>query len=509
MEKVNDDSKQISDNIYDDEEDNIYDEVDVTENEIKIADDSIKNSIEKYNNEDNSHDENEEEEDDEVIINLTQNEPFSPEQEKEVLKICPNVCELVGPKIAHLLIKKVGNLEELAKTTADVVMMLGKEVKKEKSTSNEFKLTKGIGFNTNQVGFIGDCDLIHKETPKIPKLRKKVANTIANKLVLCARIDLASSSSNKSDVQQGMNFKEEVRKKIAKLCEPPPAKQIKPIPVPDEFNKKNRKRRGGKRVRKWKKLLRPSKLKEDMSKVHFLGDEADDDQNLEMFEHFAQTTGIKVSNKVNLAEMKNQEQTILREVEKKKKRKRLNSVYGKNASQNPNNNPNNTASFTQIAQNTFLQNTNNNASGTSSILSKASASTTGGMSMLAPSAKLAAGTSTLSSGNSSFLVASSGSVLSTSSGRKTPFYGNTSKMASGLASSLIFTPIQGIELENPTVAKKRLAEFQKLQQQPANDVSSLLEPPKKKAKKESYFESLSFRNVDIDSDDVFKAPKPK
>jgi len=47
------------------------------------------------------------------------------------------------------------------------------------------------------------------------------------------------------DGSLGEKIKDEMLKRFVKIQEPPPAKKVKPLPIPDE---KPRKKRGGKRL---------------------------------------------------------------------------------------------------------------------------------------------------------------------------------------------------------------------------------------------------------------------
>ncbi len=67
--------------------------------------------------------------------------------------------------------------------------------------------------------------------------------------------------------QAGQRMREEILRKIDKWQEPPPAKQIKPLPRPDEFE--NKKRRGGRRIRKMKERYGMTDMRKAANRMHF------------------------------------------------------------------------------------------------------------------------------------------------------------------------------------------------------------------------------------------------
>jgi U4/U6 small nuclear ribonucleoprotein PRP31 len=77
----------------------------------------------------------------------------------------------------------------------------------------------------------------------------RACRLLAAKTTLAARVDsIRGDPSGKT----GRSLKDDIHKKIEKWQEPPPAKQPKPLPVPDSEPKK---KRGGRRLRKMKERL--------------------------------------------------------------------------------------------------------------------------------------------------------------------------------------------------------------------------------------------------------------
>ncbi|XP_027100321.1 U4/U6 small nuclear ribonucleoprotein Prp31 homolog [Coffea eugenioides] len=149
--------------------------------------------------------------------------------------IAPNVSAIVGTAVAAKLMGTAGGLSALAKMPACNVQLLGAKR----------KTLAGFSTANSQihVGYLEQSE-IFQSTP--PTLRKRACRLLAAKSTLAARID---SIKGDSTGKVGRSLRDEILKKIEKWQEPPPAKQPKPLPVPDSEPKK---KRGGRRLRKTK-----------------------------------------------------------------------------------------------------------------------------------------------------------------------------------------------------------------------------------------------------------------
>ncbi|EPS69875.1 hypothetical protein M569_04885, partial [Genlisea aurea] len=149
--------------------------------------------------------------------------------------IAPNLSSIVGSAVAAKLMGTAGGLSALAKMPACNVQLLG--AKK--------KALAGFSTATSQfrVGYLEQTE-IFQGTP--PSLRMRACRLLASKSTLAARVD---SCRGDQTGKAGRSFRAEILKKIEKWQEPPPAKQPKPLPVPDSEPKK---KRGGRRLRKMK-----------------------------------------------------------------------------------------------------------------------------------------------------------------------------------------------------------------------------------------------------------------
>ncbi|GJN02109.1 hypothetical protein PR202_ga19431 [Eleusine coracana subsp. coracana] len=120
------------------------------------------------------------------------------------------------------------------------------------------------GFSTAtsqfRVGYLEQTE-VFQSTP--PALRTRACRLIAAKSTLAARID---SIRGDPTGKAGRNLLEEIRKKIEKWQEPPPAKLPKPLPVPDSEPKK---KRGGRRLRKMKERYAQTDMMKLANRMQF------------------------------------------------------------------------------------------------------------------------------------------------------------------------------------------------------------------------------------------------
>ncbi|KAH6943721.1 hypothetical protein HPB50_025873 [Hyalomma asiaticum] len=120
------------------------------------------------------------------------------------------------------------------------------------------------GFSSTAVmphtGFVYYTDIV-QNTPA--DLRRKASRLLAAKCVLAARVD---SFHESPDGTVGVSLREEVERKLDKLQEPPPVKQVKPLPPPID---QNRKKRGGRRVRRMKERFAVTELRKQANRMSF------------------------------------------------------------------------------------------------------------------------------------------------------------------------------------------------------------------------------------------------
>ncbi|PXF49913.1 U4/U6 small nuclear ribonucleoprotein Prp31-like [Gracilariopsis chorda] len=167
--------------------------------------------------------------------------------------LAPNLVAITGGAVAAKLIGYAGGLRELAQMPGSNVKLLGKQRKSLQGTSTA----------TTRIheGTIHTCPLV----TSLPKqYRSKAGDVTACKAVLAARVDLGGGSH---DGSVGQAFRENLEAKFDKWMEPPPARTLKPLPIPGDEAKKRH--RGGKRARKEKERLGITEMRRLANRVAF------------------------------------------------------------------------------------------------------------------------------------------------------------------------------------------------------------------------------------------------
>ncbi|KAJ1449241.1 hypothetical protein M885DRAFT_583331 [Pelagophyceae sp. CCMP2097] len=185
--------------------------------------------------------------------------------ESRMSVLAPNLTRLVGSSLAAMLVGMAGGLEKLANVPACNLTVMGQE----KRHLAGFGNVAGMP----HTGVLYFSDLV-QSTP--PFLRRKALKIVASKASLAARIDAYTGDAG--DYGQAEAFRDEIRAKIDKLCEPPKAQKIKALPPPDIMTGK--KKRGGRRVRHAKDKLKSTEMRQSLntrSFAHTLGAEYGDD----------------------------------------------------------------------------------------------------------------------------------------------------------------------------------------------------------------------------------------
>ncbi|KAI9146264.1 U4/U6 small nuclear ribonucleoprotein Prp31-like protein [Paraphysoderma sedebokerense] len=166
--------------------------------------------------------------------------------------IAPNISAILGSSVAAKVIGAAGGLTGLCKIPACNLSVLGQSKKTNTGLSN-------IGMQRH-VGYIHDCELVRK-TPS--DYKRKAVRLVAAKTILAARMDL---SRQYKDGSMGRQYEEEIDKKLEKAMEPPPIKNIKALPAPNDAP---RKKRGGRRARKMKEMYAVTEARKQANRMAF------------------------------------------------------------------------------------------------------------------------------------------------------------------------------------------------------------------------------------------------
>jgi len=166
--------------------------------------------------------------------------------------IAPNVSAIVGAPVAAKLMGAAGGLTKLSKMPSNNISLLGqsKERRSGFSTATQLPHTGMIYYSQ----LVQDCP---------PDLRRKVARVVGAKVTLAARVD---SFHQATDGSVGLDYREEIIKKIEKFQEPPSTKTVRTLPVPLDAAKK---KRGGRRVRQMKERYAVTELRKQANRMTF------------------------------------------------------------------------------------------------------------------------------------------------------------------------------------------------------------------------------------------------
>jgi U4/U6 small nuclear ribonucleoprotein PRP31 len=165
----------------------------------------------------------------------------------------PNLSIVLGSECASRLMGVAGGLVNLSKIPSCNIQVLGSKKKHLAGMSTS-------GTNSQHQGFIATCPL---SLSAPPFLRNKACRLLSGKCALLARIDAYGEDPEGS---AGQKMRQQIEQKIEKWQEPPPARIIKPLAIPDTGPKK---RRGGRRLRKAKERYGMTELRKAQNRVNF------------------------------------------------------------------------------------------------------------------------------------------------------------------------------------------------------------------------------------------------
>eukprot|EP01086_Lenisia_limosa_P001000 TRINITY_DN11802_c0_g1_i1.p1 TRINITY_DN11802_c0_g1~~TRINITY_DN11802_c0_g1_i1.p1 ORF type:complete len:485 (-),score=131.38 TRINITY_DN11802_c0_g1_i1:4-1458(-) len=180
--------------------------------------------------------------------------------ERNMVSIAPNMCKVVGAPVAAQLLGAAGGVISLSKLPSGNVQLLGTHRK----YLGGFSL---LNVDTRS-GFLAGCELL-KKAPKSD--HTKLVRALACKVTLAARCDATSSNP---DGSAGEKLYNEVVAKLNRMQEPPPAKKPKPLPAP--ITQAMSKKRGGRKIRRFKdKYFGKTDLRKMQNRVKFGEEEAE------------------------------------------------------------------------------------------------------------------------------------------------------------------------------------------------------------------------------------------
>lgn len=172
--------------------------------------------------------------------------------ESRMTFIAPNLSAVVGTTTAAKLLGASGGLNTLSKIPACNLTSLGSSKVAHTGLS---KIS-----SKPQSGYMHFCETVLMAPQD---LRSKMIRIVSNKAILAARIDRCQDSR---DGSSGRALREQIAKKLDTMVQPPPKKNIKALPVPDDGPKK---RRGGRKVRSMKESMTVTELRKAANRMNF------------------------------------------------------------------------------------------------------------------------------------------------------------------------------------------------------------------------------------------------
>jgi U4/U6 small nuclear ribonucleoprotein PRP31 len=192
--------------------------------------------------------------------------------------VAPNLSAITGSSIAARLMGIAGGLVALSRLPANVVQLLG----------NKRKVSTGLSAGGIHAGLINECDLVQQAPsalqmkvciPCLAFLLLSFRRLTSASLPLCASMQVRRLVATKCTLcarvdafheaahgEVGRRFREDIERKIDKWQEPPAPKAPKPLPAPDD---QPRKKRGGKRARKQKEKFGVTELRKQANRMAF------------------------------------------------------------------------------------------------------------------------------------------------------------------------------------------------------------------------------------------------
>ncbi|KAI5169314.1 nucleolar protein 56 [Pancytospora epiphaga] len=133
----------------------------------------------------------------------------------------PNLHCLCGEVLTAKLLRKTGSISMLSQTLSSTIQILGAE--------KAFNEAVKAGTNTPKYGFIFESKLVSKASPSVSG---KMSRALANKIALCARVDVSGGAPDGSFGRKAKAYLEALFHKhedIKKMEKPPVKKQKKKV----------------------------------------------------------------------------------------------------------------------------------------------------------------------------------------------------------------------------------------------------------------------------------------
>ena len=171
-------------------------------------------------------------------------------------RFAPNLNALLGSHLAAQLIASAGGMESLATMPSQNIEAVGAHKQGLSGLS--------AAFHNAKVSLICQSDLVLSVAHHSPEVKKRAIRLVLGKTSIAARVD----QFNKNDLLglTGIKLRQEIEEALRKASEPPAARVIKPLSIPDD---KPKQRRGGKRLRNWKEKYGETEIHKKAGRLEF------------------------------------------------------------------------------------------------------------------------------------------------------------------------------------------------------------------------------------------------
>lgn len=143
--------------------------------------------------------------------------------EQQMEGLAPSMCALLGAATAAKLISLTGGLEALSKIPSCNLQVIGQV-----RHSGHSRAGVATGATQPHQGVLADCDLVQR-CPR--HLRRKALKMVADKLALVIRCDFTNVNTGRPrTAEHGRSFRDLIEKKFVQLQEPDKAPVLKALP---------------------------------------------------------------------------------------------------------------------------------------------------------------------------------------------------------------------------------------------------------------------------------------
>eukprot|EP00939_MAST-03C_sp_MAST-3C-sp1_P002613 g2613.t1 len=175
--------------------------------------------------------------------------------ESRMHALAPNTSALLGTMVTARLLGHVGGIRALSRVPSCNLQVLGQRDASELAGFSSKSTSK-------HMGLIASCPLIANAPAH---LQRKLCRWVAGKVALAVRADTCGGGEDRSG-NIGQTFRAKLETRIEKALAPSKEKTKKALPAPDS---KPKRKRGGKRVRRFKEKFAMTQMRKEQNRMVF------------------------------------------------------------------------------------------------------------------------------------------------------------------------------------------------------------------------------------------------